>query len=878
MTSGLNVGQILFAGVGYVLGGSVGMSIGYLIGGWLFPPKAPKPNAELGELGVNSYIRSMPVAIAYGQDLAYPGIIFIGNNSVEVQNVGKKKSPEYETSYFAEFAAAVSDTLVYQYCEYFINDKSIKDLTEEDAISLTFDEYFGTENQPVNSIIESFLANKTVKAISFKNTAYVVASGKIGTQNSLPTLSIETKFQFTEPGEKDANPIKVLYDFLTNKRYGVGLSSDVFDGDPYIEGSTWKTCSDFCDQYVMTPYGWSEPRFRYSNIISNKMKAYDIIADILQTCRGFIFQYEGKLRVRIGRNDEEPVFYFAEYDKRSYVGNDVNTFNRLYADFSNRPNNYWVGDIGSIVLNNRKFHFVCINQTDTYIDLADNLPYLPDIDVEFTIVKQNMKEGTFSWSERKSAEKSNRVRLEFTNRSSVYDEENVNTGSNKYKTDIVEVDDVYDINFSGEVRCVTTRMSGIKRRTQAARMACFLLDSGRNTNYLCSFQTDIVGYLLTLGVIVGISHKIPDWNVDDWNFKLFRIVNIEETENFETKLGFVEYVRDNYHDNVSGDFTEPADFDMKSTYTKPSSIERLTAFEDFANQRIGLAFKRADNDGNWMGTYAYKSVAGGEWKSFTLHNDGFVTPSILLRSSITSTDTIIPFDPNSLYLTFPSSGSFFIDAEEIHYSSINDELDMFEGCVRGYNNTTAADYSNGSICNLRQSTYPYYEYSKEEIGLELQFKVISKSITGMVSSTTSAPICSFVLSGLSVKPSYPSLIELNSQGNGRVLSVGDNAVLTWYAVTDGINKGHGFTYGSDAGYGGGTLEGVYRYKIEVVKTSSGSVMRTEFIDTDSSVVYTYSSASNIFDNGSFEPNLTFKIYQINDDNFESKPFMLITNS
>lgn len=885
MTSGLNVGQLAIAGAGYVVGGvlggaaggSVGMSIGYLVGGWLFPPKAPKPNAELGELGVNSYIRSMPVAIGYGMDLSYPGIIFIGNNAVRTTNVGKKKSPEYETSYTADFAAAVGEGFVYQYCEYFINDKSIKDLTEEDAISLHFDEYAGTPDQPINSILASFLSGKSVTAISFKNTAYVVASGKIGTQNSLPTLSIETRFQLTETNEKDANPIKVLYDFLVNKIYGVGLSTDLFDGGPYTVGS-WKECSDFCDEYVMTPYGWAEPRFRYSNIFNNKTKAYDIIADILQTCRGFIFHYEGKLRVRIGRNDEQPVFYFAENDEQSYITNGENTTTRLYANLSDRPDNYWAGDIGFLVLNGRKREFIVVSNTSTYLELGEALSSAPDIGSIFDISKQNIKEGTFSWNERKSAEKSNRIRLEFVNRSEVVDDGDVATGSHKYKVDVIEADDTYDIVQTGIVKEVTTKMQGIKRKTQAARMACFLLDSARNTNYTCSFQVDIVGYFLTIGTVIGVSHKVPDWDAADGKLKLFRITNIEEMENFESRLELVEYVSSNYHDNTTGDFVKTPDFSMKNTYTKPLSVERLTAFEDPLYQRIGLAFKKADNDSTWMGTYAYKRIVNGEWEPFTLKNDGFVSPSIELNGNISISDTTIPFNPSTLYLTFPSSGSFFLDKEEIYYASINDELDQFEGCERGFNNTDPATHNANSLCILRQTTYPYYEYSLEEVGLYLEFKVVSKSIDGMVSNAGSAPSCGITISGINVTPFSPALVQLNNQGNGRVLSTDEDAVLSWYATTDGINKGYGFIYGNDAGYGGGTLEGVYRFKLEIINTNSGVVIRTVYIDAIDIATYTYTSAMNISDNGGYETDLTFKIYQINDNNFQSYPFILITNS
>ena len=64
--------------LGFIFGNPMmGMSIGGMLGLWLDPPDPPDPD-PLGDLGVNSYVRDMPVPVCFGREKVYGGVIYLG--------------------------------------------------------------------------------------------------------------------------------------------------------------------------------------------------------------------------------------------------------------------------------------------------------------------------------------------------------------------------------------------------------------------------------------------------------------------------------------------------------------------------------------------------------------------------------------------------------------------------------------------------------------------------------------------------------------------------------------------------------------------------------------------------------------------------------
>lgn len=857
-STGQLVGSIVGFGVGSLFGfGAGGMALGGMIGLWLDPPDPPDP-PELGDLGINSYVRSMPVPIAYGQNKIYGGVIWFGNNRVEMENEGSRKEPQYSASYFADFAVAMCEGTISSYVKYMINDKDLSDLTEEDKVFLDFYPYYGTGDQSLNSIVETNLSGSAEPAIPWRWTAYVLSSGKIGNSNQLPTFSAVVNTLLCE-ADLQSNPIKVLYDFMTNERYGMGINTTIFDGSPYIPGTSWYIASAYCDELVSDGVGGTEARFRYSNIINNRVKGYDIISEILQTCRGFIYYSEGLIKVLIANADEVPIFYFSDGHQVNFETLINCTTTRIYADFSNYPIGYWNGDIVNIQLNDYFCEIIpVLEQTATYIDLCDELNSIPSDGVTFSIRKENIIKDSFNYSRKGTRDKVNRFRTEFINK------------DDEFRTDYVEEDNVYDINLTGEIREGTAQCNGIKRKSQAARMNSFFLDFVSYVDYSCNFSTDIVGYFLTVGCIIGITESVPQWSA-----KLFRVISLEEDENYTVKVSCLEYIPTIFHDTATINIPTTS-YSLPNPYTPPDNPTKFEVFEDGLTNKLYFCFDRPEDNANWVGCLIYGNFDGTNYEYLSTYY--IITPSVKLNSAIDEDDTTIPYDATTMYDSFPDSGSFFIGSEEIYYSSIDDDLDQFEGCIRGYNNTSASSHLSSEYCNCRKNNTPFYTYDPIYIGCTLTFKAISVSAYDIYGNSGTAPTDSIDLNGLYYCPFPPSSLEINEQGNDTTLASSIDCHIYWQAVVSGINKGYGFKYGDGAGYGEGSYEGFEKYVIKIYKTSTEDLLRTEEITDLDTQDYNYTVALNESDNGSFEPNLTINVFQVNSSLLYSPLRTIITNS
>lgn len=543
----------------------------------------------------------------------------------------------------------------------------------------------------------------------------------------------------------DANPIECCYDFMTNKVYGMGVDPEFFDGSPYINDSgTWNTERDYCNDPILFD-GKLERRFRYSDVFKDKTKGYDVVRNILQTCRAFLYYCDGLIKVKIQKNNEVPVHYFGLHEA-TFITNATSTLSKVYADFSAYPDNYWKGDI----LNFDDKFYIVINQTSEYIELLDNLPEVLETDYLFTLSKDNIKEHSFDWFQKKRVDIHNKLKLQYIDRdgSGEYDEV-----IDKYRTDVLEVDQTYDVHNKGIYELSFT-MDGIKRNSQARRMIQFLSDYDAAVEFNCSFQTDIIGMLLCLGDIVGITYEPLGWVG-----KLFRITLMEEIQDFETKLELVEYVSEVFHDHGI-----PQTITNKSTntdkYQRPGQVERFAAFEEHNNMVIDLFLKKPDNEKFWKGADIFLNKEGSDiWEKIGLVTDD--TPSVKLSADINNSTTVIPFDYETLNGSFPASGFFFIGEEEIYYSSINSELNQFEGCIRGYNDSIISSHDESLYCSLRLSTVFKYYYDKNDIGKTLNFKAISVTIYNVYSDGNTAPIVSIVLNDYYLIPFSVALLKAN---------------------------------------------------------------------------------------------------------------------
>lgn len=77
------------------------------------------------------------------------------------------------------------------------------------------------------------------------------------------------------------NPAWVLYDIVTNKRYGLGNRLGEFGADKW----TLYQVAQYCDQLVPDGFGGKEPRFTCNAWLTEQRSAYDVINDICSIFR-----------------------------------------------------------------------------------------------------------------------------------------------------------------------------------------------------------------------------------------------------------------------------------------------------------------------------------------------------------------------------------------------------------------------------------------------------------------------------------------------------------------------------------------------------------------------------------------------------------------
>ena len=77
------------------------------------------------------------------------------------------------------------------------------------------------------------------------------------------------------------NPAWVLFDIVTNKRYGLGNRLGEFDADKW----TLYQVAQYCDQLVPDGFGGKEPRFTCNAWLTEQRSAYDVINDICSIFR-----------------------------------------------------------------------------------------------------------------------------------------------------------------------------------------------------------------------------------------------------------------------------------------------------------------------------------------------------------------------------------------------------------------------------------------------------------------------------------------------------------------------------------------------------------------------------------------------------------------
>lgn len=93
--------------------------------------------------------------------------------------------------------------------------------------------------------------------------------------------------------ETTSNPAWILYDFMSNSRYGLGLSSQNLE----TAAIQLYTISQYCDGLVPDGNGATEPRYQLNGAFTQRVDAFKLLQAIAATFRGQIYWAGGQVSV-----------------------------------------------------------------------------------------------------------------------------------------------------------------------------------------------------------------------------------------------------------------------------------------------------------------------------------------------------------------------------------------------------------------------------------------------------------------------------------------------------------------------------------------------------------------------------------------------------
>ena len=136
------------------------------------------------------------------------------------------------------------------------------------------------------------------------------------------------------------NPAWILYDIMTNNRYGLGTWLEETDIDKY----QLYRIGRYCDELVDDGKGGTEPRYTCNAYITKPADAYKILKDFTTTFLGILYWMDGKV-FAVADQPTDPIYTFSKSNvlngEFSYQGTSSKVRpNQMTVMWNNPSNNY----------------------------------------------------------------------------------------------------------------------------------------------------------------------------------------------------------------------------------------------------------------------------------------------------------------------------------------------------------------------------------------------------------------------------------------------------------------------------------------------------------------------------------------------------------
>jgi len=248
----------------------------------------------------------------------------------------------------------------------------------------------GTDNQTADSNLVASVPNWT-SAHRLRGTSYVYVKLKFDQDaypQGLPTITADLKGKKVyDPRNSSTawsdNPILCIRDYLTNTRYGRGISTSL------IDDTSFNASANYCDANVSIG-GVTKKRYTLNGIVNTSQGSMTILKQLLTACKGFLIFSGGKYKIIIDK-PETSTFTFDEDNIVGKwtigLGSKKNQFNRIRANFIN-SDKQWQPDIAVVESSTLR-----TKDNGLLLEKTISLPFTTDIDRAKMITTINLNQS-----------------------------------------------------------------------------------------------------------------------------------------------------------------------------------------------------------------------------------------------------------------------------------------------------------------------------------------------------------------------------------------------------------------------------------------------------------------------------------------------------
>lgn len=269
----------------------------------------------------NTTAMSTPINVIYGTTK-------VGGTHVYVTTSG-------EDNKYLHIVQAIGEGEIDSLVDLYLDDTLVTDSKYDGLVSYTF--HTGSPTQGYDSGLNAIDSEWTD---CMRNTAYLYIKIEYNRDvfTSIPKITLVVKGRKVYDTRTDvwfwsANPALIVYDFMTNKRFGIGLDSSFIDTTSISNAATW------CDN----------KGYRFNGVINTKQAAIDNLTNMLATFKcGIVFDVaQGKFKL-LPLEYDAPVMSFSEDD---FIDGSFKRIDPTIQDIPNtlkvkwiNPDNYYVYD------------------------------------------------------------------------------------------------------------------------------------------------------------------------------------------------------------------------------------------------------------------------------------------------------------------------------------------------------------------------------------------------------------------------------------------------------------------------------------------------------------------------------------------------------